>query len=378
MEIFEKRRMRLIVKSPIHVGSLNQKITPFEYIQNGRLSFHISEEKLSLFLHKKNLLEAYISSVQREGHKFRLFDFFKNRGVVLKEAELNNISKSKARIIGESSRLQEYRPLIRDGFGKVYIPGTSLKGVFRTALLYNVLLNFKNIDPKGFNSEIIERIRKTPPKDFKKRNSFLWLQEEWLEKFELANKKNSPNTDWLRLLRISDAYPKNLEETNIIPIHILKKEKSGWKYKIETSGQNTLIWIECIPKDCEMEFDLSWDDCLLRKFAVNKIDNIYLPKNIDELLKMVNKWSIDIRNYEIIFSKGSKLEKWYEVNNPNFRIGFGSGMVSTTIALLLPEDLRIMIRNISGKNKGDDVAPKSRRVWINGENVIPLGWAILS
>ncbi|MFN3740320.1 MAG: type III-A CRISPR-associated RAMP protein Csm5 [Thermodesulfovibrionales bacterium] len=373
--ILEKKKIRLTVKSPIHIGSVEQKLTPFEYIHQGQFVYQISDEKLALFLKQKNLINSYVAAVDRKGHRFRLLEFFKENHITLTEADLTQISGGrKTRLLGNG--LQDYRPFIRDGFGKPYIPGTSIKGVLRTAILYNVLYNYKMKDPQGFEREIIEEIEDTQPHIFKKKNPFKWIQEKWLEDFKLSNKNNSPNTDWLRILHVSDAYPVNLRETNLIPVNILKKE-TGWRFKKEPSDQNTTVWIESIPQDTSFEFDIVWDKKLLNDFkAQNR--TILLPQNIDEVLSNVKKWAEDIINFEKTFTKGHALENWYKDNSANFRIGFGSGMISTTIVMLLPDDLRKKIRNLAGLNRGNDIAPKSRRIWLKNNQPVPLGWAVLN
>lgn len=189
--IFEKKRIRLKVKSPIHIGSVEQKLTPFEYIHQGQYVYQVSDEKLSLFLQQKNLIDSYVSGVSREGHRFRLLNFFRDNRITLTEADLINISFGrKTRLLGNG--LQEYRPFIRDGFGKPYIPGTSIKGVIRTAILYNALSNYKAKDPAGFQRSIVDSIEKTEEFKFKKKSPFGWLQESWLENFSLLDKKNLP------------------------------------------------------------------------------------------------------------------------------------------------------------------------------------------
>jgi len=374
-DIFEKRRITLKVISPIHIGSVDQKLTPFEYIQQGQYVYQISDERLSLFLQKKNLIDAYVNAVERDGHRFRLLDFFRNRRVTLNETDLTNISSCrKTKIIG--SGLQDYRPFIRDGMSNLYIPGTSIKGVVRTAILYDVLSNFKKSDPSGFQKSIVEPIERTEPFKFKKKHTFEWIQEKWLESFRLSNKSNSPNTDWLRMIHITDAYPVNLTETNLIPINVFKKDLSGWKYKTEYSGQKTTIWAECVPQNAMFGFEITWDKRLLQDFKTENA-NILLPQSVDEVFSNIGNWANDIINFEKGFTKGQNLESWYTNSIANFRIGFGSGMLSTTIAMLLPEETRKKIRNLAGKNKGNEIAPKSRRVWINGNDAIPLGWVVM-
>lgn len=374
-EIFEKRRITLKVISPIHIGSVDQKLTPFEYIQQGQYVYQISDEKLSLFLQKKNLIDAYVNAVERDGHRFRLLDFLRSKRITLTETELIDISNGrKTRILG--SGLQDYRPFIRDGMSKLYIPGTSIKGVIRTAILYNALLNFKTNNRDRFQKNIVESIEYTKPYRFKKKSPFERIQEEWLENFRLSNKSNSPNTDWLRMIHITDAYPVNFVETNLIPINIFKKEVLGWKYKINNSGQKTTIWAECVPQNAMFEFEITWDKRLLQDFKTENA-NILLPQSMDAVFSNITKWANDIINFEKDFTKGQNLESWYVNNVANFRIGFGSGMLSTTISMLLPEETRKKIRNLAGKNKGNEIAPKSRRVWVNGDKTIPFGWAVM-
>jgi CRISPR-associated protein Csm5 len=379
MGIFEEKPIKLTVKSPIHIGSVEQRITPFEYIHHGQYAYQISDDKLSLFLQKRKHIDTYVDEVQKAGHRFRLFDFFTSKGITIKEDDLSFLSKGRTRIISNTSRLQDYRPFIRDGLGKPYIPGSSIKGVIRTAILYNVLLDYKTKNPNGFQSNIIDRIKKTPPKVFRDKDPFLWLQERWLENFKLTDQDVSPpNKDWLRIVHVSDGYPTNLKETYLLPVNILKKETSGWRYKTRTSEKNITIWIECLPADTIIEFKLVWDRELSKRFEGNSNNKVTLPKDINEILLFINKWADDVRSFEIAFSKGHSLENWYKTNEANFRIGFGSGMIATTMAILLPDAERKRVRNLAGRNKGNDIAPKSRRVWVTDGQTIPLGWAVVN
>ncbi|MBI5674980.1 MAG: type III-A CRISPR-associated RAMP protein Csm5 [Nitrospirae bacterium] len=292
---------------------------------------------------------------------------------------------SKTGVKGNVERLQDYKPFIRDGMGDIFIPGTSLKGVFRTAVLYNMLKSSKDNNLAEFKEVVEKRISTDIDKKIPKKKFFQWGMEKWLESFVLEDKKSAgdkiktrcPNTDWFRMFHVADAYPVELVETILIPVNILKKETSGWKYKTESAGPPTIIWIECIPAGAIFEFNISWDKKLFDEFKKwgNKINS--LPKNLDEILSSVSRWAGDVHGFEKDFSEKHELQKWYQNNTPNFRIGFGSGMTSTTIAILLDEELRKKVRNYAGLNKGDATAPKSRRVWLQDNAVIPLGWATI-
>jgi CRISPR-associated protein Csm5 len=375
--LYEIKKCSLITKSPIHIGSVEQQLTPFEYIRSNNQIFFTSDEKLTHFLAKNNIIDAYVRSVSIEGHKFKLMNFFKEKGLKVTDKDLLELSGHRyAFVIGDPFKLQYIRPLIRDGMGEVYIPGTSLKGVFKAAVLYDLLSKLKLNDRDGFTQHIENRISTGISNKANKKFFFSWGLEKWFESFKLSGKSKSPNTDWFRMLHVTDAYPIEEIKTTILPISILKKEKVGWKLKTEKPGVNTLIWAECIPEGTAFEFQISWDKKLLETFKTQN-DNTMLPENLDEAIGCIERWANVIKMFEEEFSMGHPLSKWYHQHKVNFRIGFGSGMISTTIALLLPETLRKQIRNYAGFNKGDDEAPKSRRVWINNGQTTPFGWAIL-
>jgi len=374
---YELKKCRLITTSPIHIGSVEQRLTPFEYIRSNDKVFFTSDDKLSHFLAKNNAIDSYVRSVNLEGHRFRLMSFLKEKGIKVTDQDLLDLSSYRyAVVIGDYTKMQDIRPFIRDGMGETYIPGTSLKGVFKTAVLYNLLSRLKLKDASEFAQTVEKKIKDDIANQSKKKAFFSWGIDKWFESFQLNGKSGSPNTDWFRMLHVTDAYPVEEVRTNILPISILKKENTGWKLKTEGPGINTLIWAECVPKRTTFEFQISWDRKLLETFKAQNT-NTMLPENLDETLACIEHWAKAIKLFEESFSTGHPLEKWYQQKEGSFRIGFGSGMVSTTIALLLPEPLRKQVRNYSGLNRGDDDAPKSRRVWFNKEQTTPLGWAVI-
>lgn len=376
MSIFESKKLKLITKSPTHIGSVEQRITRFEFMQEGQYIYPVSEDRLSVLLQNRNLISSYVSAVEREGSKFSLANFFRNRAVSLKTENLQALSNGRRiKALGDAVRIQDFKQFIRDGFGNIYIPGTSIKGAIRTALLYNVLKAFKDTDPAGFKTTVENRIINDVANRVNKKRLFQWANERWFEDFVLAGKSKSPNTDWLRMLHISDGYSSTNIETILIPANILKKENT-WTYKKEYSGQNTAIWVECIPENTVFEFEAVWDKKLLEDFKRYN-SGLTLPDNLDAMFDIVSKWSNDIFKFEKEFSNGHSLENWYKNNASAFRIGFGSGMISTTITMLLPEDLRKKVRNYAGLNRGNDIAPKSRRIWLKNNNAVPFGWAAL-
>jgi len=375
-EVFDARLGTLSTIAPIHIGSVEQRLTPFEYIVKDGYVYQVSEERLSHLIAKLNLIDYFVAEVGREGHRFRIMDFLKRQKVKVDTNYLLDLSGGRrAKLAGDQSQMQDYKPFIRDGMGNIYIPGTSIKGVIRTAILYCALKNLKEKDSVGFSTRIENRIEQDIRNKKNKKKMFELGNEEWLESFLLEDKRNSPNTDWLRLLHVSDAYPNDYFESFIIPVYVLKKEKNVWQLKKEKTERPTTIWVECVPERVSFSFQITWDRRLLDEFS-RLNPEVMLPKNLDEIMDSVKRWIDDVIEVEKSFFSSHSKVKFYNFRDstPNFRIGFGSGMMATTIFPLLSDDLRKKIRNYAGLNRGNDEAPKSRRVWVKEDSYTPLGW----
>lgn len=372
--IYESQKVYLKLFSPVHIGNEQGKITRFEFLTQGNYVYPVSEEKLANFLLDRNLIDDYIQEVENQGRNFNLSYFLNSKKVNLDSNVLEFLSnRRKIKTLHNISAMVEFHPLIRDGFANPYIPGTSIKGVIRTAILYCYLKKLKSENLTRFNQyiPIIEQFIQN--RKNKKEFDEIIIQDVF-QNFNIQGKSRSPNTDWLRMLHISDAYPINLKESILIQANILKKENEGFKFKAENNNQNTSIWIECFEDGTIFEFEMVWDKKILREFNAG---NTYLPKSLDEIFTCLSEWSNDIISFEKVFANGNSLANWYDNSEFNFRLGFGSGMVSTTITLLLDESLRKKIRNYAGLNRGEAIAPKSRRVWNYNNKWIPFGWGLL-
>jgi len=384
-DIFEVKVCSLKTVSPVHIGSVEQKLTSFEYLEKDGIVYHLSEDKLAQVLAGLNLVEPYVREVEIRGSNLRIMDFFRRHGVRINEKNLIELISGRcSRILGDASAMRDFRPFIRDGMGRIYIPGTSIKGVIRTAILYCALRDLKEKDAAKFVEHVESRIERDMMQRRDKKKMSEWLNKEWFESFILqptdhaqdSNQGMGPHTDWLRMLHITDAYPDSAFEPIIIPVNVVKKERNGLQPKREKTGEPTTIWVECVPEGVSFGFQIRWDRGLLNDFKKFN-DHITLPKNLHEIAENITKWANDIIEAEKSFFSGQRKMKFYDLkeSKPNFRIGFGSGMMATTIFPLLSEDLRKKIRNYAGLNRGNEEAPKSRRLWTKEDSFIPLGWA---
>lgn len=243
---------------------------------------------------------------------------------------------------------------------QVYIPGSSIKGSLRTALLYTHLTES---DLKEISNILIASKRK---------NKKL---EEFINRFFATKNKDFAKYNITRFLQITDTT--TFKSPAIYEIKILRAQENHYNYK------NFKLHLECIPRIkpfLHFEIRTEYNDnfnILRLKDKINLID-------IDTIKESLYKFSEDYIKHELDFASKynieslrkeyKKLRKENSKKTPLMKIGQGSGFLGTTIALRFKnEDRRTyeLIRNITkGKNYKHEF-PKTRRL-INGKK--PLGW----
>ncbi|MGV2928380.1 type III-A CRISPR-associated RAMP protein Csm5 [Macrococcus capreoli] len=137
-------KVKLTTLAPVHIGSGN-KITKNEYLYNSMEQYvsFIDGAKLTKYLKQKQLLQKYITFLSNERSPI-LMTFLKQNNIQTNEwhqfisyTERVNQGKTDGRYGKQSinKKMNDIHTFIRDGRGVVYIPGSSLKGAFRTVLL---------------------------------------------------------------------------------------------------------------------------------------------------------------------------------------------------------------------------------------------------
>ncbi|MEJ5347618.1 MAG: type III-A CRISPR-associated RAMP protein Csm5 [Desulfosoma sp.] len=388
----EKLTVFLTVLSPIHIGTKDGALQPMEYLFDGARVHVVDETKLGRFLLQRNLLDNFVQQAfSGDLRKKGLHGFLKEKA---RDVDFRKIGPQVASysVPGGSSNMPDFRPFVRDGFGNVYLPGTSIKGVLRTAIIYNIL---KSELPSGSSQgkhpreqkvrSWIRQLRTEKKQERAKKFLSTELQKTTLQCWKLAGGGKEQNRDLLRCLKVRDAYPLNGKvETSVIPIRFLSKKKDGahyWSAK-PRGGGDLEIWVEAVIGGT-FQTEILWDHALWEKFCHNNptLKNLgeMSPKKI---LLMANAMNRDVIDHERAFysskgmAQGELLKQWYEqLGTSVLRIGFGSGMLSTTVNLLWSEQLRREIRNVCGHDRGEDPAPKSRRVWVKSDReCLPMGW----
>ena len=226
-------------------------------------------------------------------------------------------------------------------------------------------------------SREMEHIKKSFDKDI--------VEDEFMNFLDGMVKKGivrvGPNTDLLRTVKVSDSKINEVKRENIRVVCFRNNGSSYFgktKRRDGTEKQISLNY-ECLHEDTEFTTDILLDFELLSKFYPNDKMKI---NDIDSLINIIKEFGesqwIEERNFFNKIKETIKIKEFYNQNisHPVLRVGWGTGMLGTTIDLLLDSSLRQRIRNeVMGHNRPGLPAPHSKRIVMrNNDAAFPLGW----
>jgi len=413
-KVYESKHICL--SSPIlHIGSEVSQLNPFEFIVTRDRVYIPNNDLLAKELLKRARLQDYLKAIEkRESIGNLLKQVFGDTWWQVKSEDRLIFPKNKTSQKWTDKPIANLRPMIRNGFGVLYIPGSSIKGAMRTAIAYH-LLKYQdkyNVPQQQRVSEIEKKLRlrldngelQRKPK-FTSQSLFmdsLFTNFNLVYQGQLVSaKENSPNTDFMRAIHIADSNPlntytlknsqgKNIAYNNsIVAEVIVSSHTEDWKAKYKSS-----LFVEMAHR-VMTDFTITLDIEMLNWFQHRQ--GMRIPfKNIDELLNICkefaqDQWNFEAKNYweQIGNNQEQKnplnfdtlWDKYYAKPECPYhlRLGWGSGMNGTTMGLLLNDDLRAEIRDTCGIKAPGFEAPKSRRTIrdTNGEIAFVPGWVKL-
>ena len=404
-EASESKRIQLT--SPIlHIGSEVSRLNPFEYVQTSKRVYLPDREALAKVLYQGGRLDDYIRTIEERKNITKLLED------VLGDQWWNATSEDGGRIFPEiavshkwtENSVTDLRPMIRNGMGQLYIPGSSIKGAIRTAIAYHLLKHENKYQlPESASLSVIEiQLREKLGRGEvanKHKQKFLddeLFMDSLFTDFALSyqgrwvNSKTGPNTDFMRAIKVTDSQPllefkkvtkqgKNVFfNLPMVAEVIVSSRFPDYKAKYRAS-----IYAEMV-RNVQTEFTLSLDTEMLQWFSHN--EGMKIPfKNLAELLKICQEfaqeqWDAEHDYWEIIlnnYHQGKRLDfneirQFYEATQCpyNLRIGWATGMLGTTVNLCLDEELVERIRDTCGINAPEFEAPKSRRSVIDPKGEI--------
>lgn len=262
-------------------------------------------------------------------------------------------------ILQWSKPTETLKEFIHDGMGRPYIPGSSIKGAIRTAVLSSIA------------DEIKDKEKKVSGRSVSAKN------------IEAEAFGNSPNTDIFRFLQVGDATFGNDYEAAVRMVNINEREnKSYWDeskaqlIEVLTPEDSTTLDIKLCTEQyeksknkvhtmpaCMYDLHTLFDTINTHTLSLLNSDIDYWNERVDDHnAKNVDKY---IKNIKII--RDLAIECASDRKSCIMRIGYGSGWRFITGAW--PKKLSIFERDIVGKArpKNDKYYsqydfPKTRRV----------------
>lgn len=431
-EASESKRIQLT--SPIlHIGSEVSRLNPFEYVQTSKSVYLPDREALAKALNKKKKLQEYIRRIEdREEIISLLKDAFGDDWQTEKFDNELIFPKTGISRKWTKETIKDLHPMIRNGMGQLYIPGSSIKGAIRTAIAYHLLkyadryqvtldLTVSEIEQKLRDKfKALEEKRQQdigegkPPRDKKfqdkdkkelAKNLFMKkLFSDFALKYEdnPIGSTNEQTTDFMRAIKVTDSKPliqrpvKTKDgRTKLVNIPVVTKvivssfanfrTKEG--FIDELAKYKAPIYAEMV-SEVLTEFTITLDTKMLSWFHHN--ERILPFKTVEDILNICQEFARDQWEYESQYWQGIRnnssedidfdllREEFYARSECPYslRIGWGSGLTGTTIGLLLEPKLRAEIRDACGLEAPGYEAPKSRRTVVDntGEIKFAPGW----
>ncbi|TYQ18239.1 UNVERIFIED_CONTAM: CRISPR-associated protein Csm5 [Acetivibrio alkalicellulosi] len=300
--------------SPLYIGSgksINKK--EYIYIEKGHRVLILDNNKFFNFLVKKNLIPEYEKFMLREQKD--LYKWLIELNIRKEELELfksYEINASDA-IIADKT-LKEINLFIKDKYIKPYVPGSSLKGYIKTAILSKFIS-----EDKSFSSKVyLDMKNKLTERKLEFKNEEREIETKYINKlpFESKKERNGSINSLMRGIQISDSEPIDIENIILCTKIDYKKDKS--KSEID-------IFRECIKPNTVIRHTFTYDHDIFKQC---KIDIQFIKNSIKEFYNIQKKYHIDKFIIDNDFEK--IIDEEYEIY-----LGGGAGYNSKTLSYSL-------------------------------------------
>ncbi len=383
-----KQKYKLETITPVHIGSGETLNHIDGYYADGNWS-RIDLDKV--LTHPNTDINALTSEMSQRD--FRWSNYFSRHN--MNAADISTYSL----LCAQSPGTTDIREAIKSVGNRPYIPGSSIKGAIRTALLSD-LINHKE------NQRLFDNSAAHLNREIGKGSHAYRRNETPAKRIEEMALGKDPNHDLLRALQVSDTEPL---ESNALAIEtawtVTLNQNNQLEQKIEgnTEYKN---YVEVIQGVKSLTFTLKIDDLLFRDREKDLLNFSNLQeKTLREiadvcghethLLMQAEKEFFDYYNISEI---ANLYDKFIDLNDSltdgafMLQIGWGTGYLANTVSssftqtedapidlIALRERYRLGTSRARRGHYDEREFPKTRRILYRRENPIaPLGWVKIS
>lgn len=259
--------IQLTVQSPLFIGS-GEKLSKKEYLflPQENKAIIMDTEKLIVFLSRKNLLEKYQNFLLDNTQK-NIYSFFRKNDITSNDYKYFSSYTIQCR----ENKPEDLQLFVKDAQGNAYIPGSSLKGAFRTAwlayLLENESTNTKNNRTRQWLENIEACKNKYDSRKIEndlKRTTLQTANELEAKYFNTlnVNQRDTRNmvNSVMRGISFSDSTPIN--SSQLMLSQKIDTDVSGNEHRLP-------ILRECLKPATTCRFTLTLDEIMLRDTGID-------------------------------------------------------------------------------------------------------------
>jgi len=371
--------LEIEVLSPLHIGNGKDLSSAGDFfIQQQHIQF-VDQQKLAKELHVSGKMNDYLTAILESDDKFHFVEVLKELDVPFEETERFNLNHKNNELIGKKRDLKR---CIRTA-KQAYIPGSSLKGMLRTVILFFYLKTNRDL-LKSIEKELEYFLGNGSKAEIRK----FWIKKERELLYEhtykrdnnyqqlYKNQKEELHNEIFHGIRPEDS--KGVDDSDIVIEQINRQHF----YAIDNEkGVDYLV--ECIQPNSILQTALT----LLIDHESDDFPFLKRDKP-DELFVLINQWSDAMLDLELLLLKKTKVAQEVRSDMEDqieglkaliatsdgskaiARMGKGKTLFFQTLLPLLREDIQQgIIRMYTGK-EGD--FPQSRILTTEGNTM--LGW----
>jgi len=331
---FETAKMCLHVVTPINIADgVTLRAKDYLYDTRQRRVYFLNLHAWHWFVYKHKLLDKYEKYISNFKDRKSLLEWLQEQGYGLENLQdvISSEAQADASLVdAEKKTLHDINRHIRHGDGTPFIPGSSIKGVFRTAVLYKLLQKRQDIKSKYWR-QIQGKISNNylnPKRDFD--GLAKDLESELLHTLRLKDDKerNISNKNAvcsaMRGLQVSDTYASRNVQTAI-----LQKVDGGFDKFGKASPKKLPIFRECMLPEAELFFDVKIEKAVMNTIGIN---------SVDDLLKATHSFFAAVTDLlQQAFEKEYQ-EAFQGVAAGNMFLGGNTGFLSKTLLAMLAPD----------------------------------------
>ena len=284
---------------PVFVGS-GQNLKKKEYIfdeKKGRVKIIDVNKMLGFICKDKNLMRDYEKLMMSGDKNDDLQSFFNDHKI--SEKDYKNWILRECNVKGNFNG-EDINTFVRDGRGEAYIPGSSLKGMFRTVILSYLIRHADEEYKNEMRARVSEDFSDEHLDEVDKAMSVKFLHSKLTD----SDRKDMVNSI-MRGLIISDS--KKIADKNMA---LYKK----FDMSVKGEGHSLNLVRECVDFKVKIETTIT-------------IDTTIFPYTKDELFKMFEEFT---QYYKEILEDKFKGCPKHSVSNKRFFLGGGAGFISKT------------------------------------------------